>query len=84
MGARGAQVRALMRSQPSTNLHAIAIKLQRRSRTEDLSDRQEWLFNLLCHELELRQRIGPPEYPRCNCELCVSPFDDVGRSTYLG
>ena len=73
-----------MRSQPSTTLHAVANKLRRDSQVKDLSDRQEWLFQFLVHELELRQRQPFGQYPRCNCDLCVSPFDEVGRSTYLG
>ena len=73
--SRTAVLRAWVRSQPSTALHGLAWKLNRISQERDLSSRQEWLFQLATHELELRHRTAEVGEKRCYCDLCVSPFD---------
>ena len=81
--SRTAVLRAWVRSQPSTALHGLAWKLNRISQERDLSSRQEWLFQIATHELELRHYTAGPGEKRCYCDLCVSPFDSphLGSST---
>jgi hypothetical protein len=50
------------------------MKLRNDSFRADLSDAQDWLFQLCCTELEARSRADSPGQ-RCVCELCFSPFE---------
>jgi len=50
------------------------MRFLREQKDEDLSERQEWLWDQVVRELEYRNRHRRPG-DRCTCELCWSPFD---------
>jgi hypothetical protein len=65
-----------VRASDSNRLHGIATSLLKGQETEDLSDRQEWLWNAIISELEWRWHRKRPVWQRCSCYLCVPPFPD--------
>jgi len=64
-----------VRAKSSEELHALGGRLFNLSRTQDLSSRQEWLWDALQSELQYRRRRGLPGR-FCVCALCVGPFVD--------
>lgn len=67
---------AWVRSMTSNELHQIAGRFARQMREQDLTERQEWLFDACISELEYRRRVTRPTWRACACYLCVSPFPD--------
>lgn len=57
-------------------LHGLAFKLMNLRPTQDLSPRQEWLWDAVVSELEYRRRHHPNPAWACACMLCVPPFPD--------
>lgn len=60
----------------SRALHGTAFMLNRLSETQDLSERQEWLWHRIIDELEWRwlEDIRLRPWQACSCALCFSPF----------
>jgi len=63
-----------VRQASSAELHAIAMRFLSLQTTQDLSERQEWLWSALIDELERRWRRTRPAWQRCACSLCRPPF----------
>jgi hypothetical protein len=59
-----------------SDLHAIATRFNHQRVSEDLSDRQEWLYDAVISELEYRRRVTRPFWKACACYLCVGPFPE--------
>lgn len=59
----------------SLALHRLGGKLINDFRHAGLTPRQEWLFQMVCDELEYRGRRRIAR-DRCTCLLCVGPFAD--------
>lgn len=57
-------------------VHAIAFKLNAERTTAELSDAQEWLFDLLVDDLDYRRRNTTWPERRCSCSLCWNPFEE--------
>lgn len=72
---RAAELRQLVRTLPSSQLHGLAHRLRLDQEVRDPSPGAEWLFELACIELSRRAMRQPP-LKRCYCELCVGPFDN--------
>lgn len=73
---RAAQLTTMVGQMESSQLHGLAIKLQRSAQIEDWSRGQEYLWGLVIAELEHRWLSTPPGGRRCSCELCVPPFPE--------
>lgn len=60
----------------SRALHGTAMMFNRLRGEQDLSERQEWLYDRIIDELEWRcvetLRVRP--WDACTCFLCLSPF----------
>jgi hypothetical protein len=65
---------AFVRQMTSEALHGICGKLTHDQVTEDLSERQEWLWEAVLSELAYRNRRRGPG-TRCTCQWCWGPFD---------
>lgn len=65
-----------LRETTTQDLHAIAGSFDRRRISEDLSSRQEWLYDAVISELEYRRRVTRPIWRSCSCRYCVPPFTD--------
>lgn len=63
-----------VRAMPSRPIHGILGKFQRSRTSEDLSEPQEWLWDVLISELEYRHRRTRPVSARCCCDFCLPPF----------
>lgn len=66
-----------LRATDSNQVHAIAIRLQHLMTLQDVSDRQDWLFDACVSELEYRHRAERVWWKRCSCALCIPPFPDA-------
>ena len=55
-------------------LHGIVGKFDRDRVSADLSDRQEWLYDVIVAELEWRRANTRPVWRSCSCRYCVAPF----------
>jgi hypothetical protein len=76
MRSRTAALTALVDGWSSSTLHAVACSLRAKWIQGEMSQGQEFLWNLCVAELEQRRREEPHPLRRCSCELCCSPFDD--------
>ncbi len=65
-----------IREQHDRALHALALRLRAVSYRQDLTAKQEWLWDAVISELEYRRRNAPRPLWACSCELCVPPFPD--------
>lgn len=65
-----------VRDMTDRELHQVGFRFQWDRREQDLSDRQEWLYDAVCSELEYRRRSARPTWKACSCELCFSPFPE--------
>ena len=65
-----------IRETPGSELHAIVGSFDRRRVSEDLSRKQEWLYDAVISELEYRRRNTRPIWSCCSCRYCVPPFSD--------
>lgn len=63
-----------VRDSPSATLHAIAWRFLNLQTSQDLTERQEWLWNVLVDELEFRAATARPAWQACRCALCRPPF----------
>jgi hypothetical protein len=57
------------------DLHAIATRFNHQRVTEDLSERQEWLYDAVISELMYRRRQTRPMWKACACFLCLEAVD---------
>ena len=65
-----------IREYDSKALHGLALKLMNLGMREDLSARQEWLWDAVISELEWRRRRDLGTFRACACMLCVPPFPE--------
>lgn len=63
-----------VRDASGDTLHAIAFRFLNLQTTADLTERQEWLWQILVDELERRAAKTRPAWQRCRCGLCTPPF----------
>lgn len=66
----------------SSQLHGLALKLRNSFWAGDASLKQEWLFDVVCNELEWRSARPGRGYRRCVCELCMPPFPDTQEQPF--
>lgn len=61
-----------IQAMPDRELHSVAGRLLRESRTDDLSKGQDWLLDRLLDDLEWRRRVALRKrgWP-CSCWLCM-------------
>lgn len=64
-----------VREMSDRELHAIGFRFNHDRQGQDLTDRQEWLWDRVINELEHRRRTCRPSWMACSCELCFSPFE---------
>jgi hypothetical protein len=60
----------------SRALHGTAMMMNRLRMEQDLSERQEWLYDRIIDELEWRfvEDIRLRPWSACSCSLCFAPF----------
>lgn len=70
-----------IRQERTRTLHGILGLFDRRRRTDELSEAQEWLWDRIVVELERRHRNTSSLLERCWCCYCVPPFPDDPSDT---
>jgi hypothetical protein len=68
---------AWVRQWTSHDLHATAGKLMKQRAVQDLSVRQEWLYDCLLNELVWRRHAAQRDHERhwCACWMCCSDLE---------
>ena len=58
----------------SQEAHSIVGSFDRQRCEKDLTDRQEWLYDVIVADLEWRRANTYPVWRSCSCRYCVAPF----------
>lgn len=74
MRQRGRRAPLWVREMPSREAHAILGRFDRDRMTQDLTRRQEWLYDVLVEDLEWRRVNTPDPWSVCSCKYCLAPF----------